>query len=94
MSVVTNIQSSSCRIMTTTVAEAVYEKVEGGANTSGRSGITLEWSNIHLSVGSGDKEKILLHSMAGVARPQELLAVMGSSGAGFLYIYTKNSMMD
>mmetsp|Transcript_34172 Transcript_34172/g.49668 ORF Transcript_34172/g.49668 Transcript_34172/m.49668 type:complete len:600 (+) Transcript_34172:44-1843(+) len=68
----------------------IYEKIEVGAieSKSQRAGVTLEWSNIQLKVGSGDKEKTLLHTMAGVARPQQMLAVMGSSGAG------KSTLLD
>ena len=66
------------------VAEVLYEKIETGGteSKSQRAGVTLEWSNIQLKVGSGDKEKTLLHAMAGSALPQQMLAVMGSSGAG------------
>jgi len=69
----------------------IYEKLEAGGGTeskSQRAGVTLEWSNIQLKVGSGDNEKTLLHTMAGFARPQQMLAVMGSSGAGYLHHLT------
>ena len=56
--------------------------IESGQQTTPRVGVTLEWSNINLTIGNEDKEKTLLHSMAGKAYPRQMLAVMGSSGAG------------
>jgi hypothetical protein len=65
---------------------SAYEQVEtGGVDAKPlRAGVTLEWCDVRLQVGSGDKEKVLLHTMGGIARPQQMLAVMGSSGAGML----------
>ena len=60
----------------------INANIESGQQTTPRVGVTLEWSNINLTVGNGDKEKTLLHSMAGKAHPRQMLAVMGSSGAG------------
>ena len=51
-----------------------------------REGLTLEWQNINFHVPAADKtsdHKVLLSKMSGIAYPGELLAVMGSSGAGF-----------
>lgn len=70
--------------------ENVVENVENGGNKDTvtvpqirHHGITLDWSDISLTVSQGnDGTKTLLHSMAGSARPGEMLAIMGSSGAG------------
>ena len=48
--------------------------------------VKLEWSNISYSVPVGDKENIemktILHPISGSAKPGELFAIMGTSGAG------------
>lgn len=51
--------------------------------SNNRNSIVLEWSDITYTVpGADGGVKTLLHPMAGVAKPGELLAVMGTSGAG------------
>ncbi|KAJ3103624.1 ATP-binding cassette sub- G member 2 [Phlyctochytrium planicorne] len=47
-------------------------------------GLTLEWQRVGYSVPvkRGQPEKVLLSGMNGVARPGEILAIMGGSGAG------------
>jgi ABC-type glutathione transport system ATPase component len=47
-------------------------------------GLALSWSDIKYSVPVGKKqpEKQLLKGMDGIARPGEVLAIMGGSGAG------------
>ncbi|KAK6747009.1 hypothetical protein RB195_000323 [Necator americanus] len=42
--------------------------------------VTLSWKSIRVSVTKGGRQ--LLHGVTGLARPGELLALMGASGAG------------
>ena len=58
-------------------------------------GITFGWSNINVStkpvtekkycglhLRKGEPEKLLLSNISGVAKPGEVLAILGASGAG------------
>lgn len=56
-----------------------YEMVEKGSLDNN---ITLAWQNINYAVTIDKNVKTILHPMNGVAYPGELLAIMGSSGAG------------
>ena len=73
-------------------ATAEYDALELG-KLSTKSGIVLEWSDISYSVPNPDKNvaehKTIIHSMSGSARPKELLAVMGTSGAGKWHLISK-----
>ena len=50
--------------------------------------VTIAWKNIVYSVKDGKKERKLLNGVSGFARPGEMTALMGSSGAG------KTTLMD
>ena len=55
------------------------------------TGIILEWRGISLTVPSTKEDgsaysRYLLSPMSGIARPGEVLAVMGTSGAGIITI--------
>ena len=67
------------------IEKPLYARVPSSKSSS-NTGVTLRWSNIAYSVASsekgGEERKVLLHPMMGAAYPKELLAVMGSSGAG------------
>jgi ABC-type multidrug transport system fused ATPase/permease subunit len=47
--------------------------------------ITLSWENLTYTIGAGTKkspEKVILDNVEGWIRPGEVVAIMGSSGAG------------
>uniref|UniRef100_A0A0N5B7M9 ABC transporter domain-containing protein n=1 Tax=Strongyloides papillosus TaxID=174720 RepID=A0A0N5B7M9_STREA len=45
-------------------------------------GVELTWSNIEVSVPYGKSRKTVLKGVSGIAKPGEMLAIMGASGAG------------
>ena len=59
---------------------------EEAASGSTTPKIKLEWSEISYSVNVGDKDKYdmktILHPISGSAKPGEVLAILGTSGAG------------
>lgn len=57
---------------------AAYSVTESALETV--QPITLSWRDIRVSVNKGGRE--LLHGVSGIARPGELMALMGASGAG------------
>jgi energy-coupling factor transporter ATP-binding protein EcfA2 len=50
--------------------------------------VTIAWQNVEYTVQDQKKERKLLNSVSGFARPGEMTALMGSSGAG------KTTLMD
>ena len=51
-------------------------------------GETLLFHNISLSVPTnGDKERLLLDDVSGIVHPGEVCAIMGQSGAGYLFLF-------
>ncbi|TPX39746.1 hypothetical protein SeMB42_g06261 [Synchytrium endobioticum] len=60
-----------------------YEK-----SLSDQKGLTLSWRNLSFVVDTDKGYKQVLHNLNGQAKPGELLAIMGGSGAG------KSSLMD
>ncbi|KAL6738783.1 hypothetical protein Aduo_012295 [Ancylostoma duodenale] len=71
---------------TTSLLSATQSTVYGSATTAAThvldavEPITLSWNRLRVSVKKGGRE--LLHGVTGLARPGELLALMGASGAG------------
>ncbi|EYC44128.1 hypothetical protein Y032_0471g2046 [Ancylostoma ceylanicum] len=71
---------------TTSLLSAAQSTVYGSAATAANSvldavePITLSWNKLRVSVTKGGRQ--LLHGVTGLARPGELLALMGASGAG------------
>jgi ABC-type multidrug transport system fused ATPase/permease subunit len=56
----------------------------------------LEWTNISYSIASKEKDtpdKAVLQRINGQALPGEMLAIMGTSGAGEAYIYLITSIL-
>ena len=55
---------------------------DGSASARKRNSLTVEWNNLNFTVTTPEGEKRILNDVSGFAKPGQLLAIMGPSGAG------------